>query len=249
MRLRGRRILISGAASGIGLAVTERFISEGATVGLIDVNEHGLETVAARLGSGVAWRKADVSDEAAVESAVSALADELGGLNGLVNAAGVDLQTPLEETSVKDWDRLFEINVRGPFLLCRAAMPYLRASGDATIVNVASGAGLQPISGRSGYCASKAGLVMLGKALAIEAAPGVRVNSVCPGAIDTPMLRSSYESAENEEAAIQRIRERYLLRRVGDPRELADAVLYLTSAESSFVTGIALAVDGGRTFH
>jgi len=116
-------------------------------------------------------------------------------------------------------------------------------------VNIASAAALKPVAGRTGYCASKAGLVMLGKALAMEAAPEVRVNSVCPGAIDTPLLRGSYENDENPGAVLQAITDRYLMRRIGDVDEVADAVLYLTSDESTFVTGTALAVDGGRTFH
>lgn len=255
MRLSRRRVLISGAASGIGLAVAERFVAEGAAVAMVDHDEQQLRTAAQAVGNASAvggrvfWQTADVSDEDAVEVAVEHLAGQLGGLDGLVNAAGVDLAGPLETLSVAAWDRLFAVNLRGPFLLCRAALPRLRMSGDATIVNVSSGAGLQPIAGRSGYCASKAGLVMFGKALAMEAAPSVRVNSVCPGAIDTPLLRSAYEESNDPEAALQAIRERYLLSRIGEPREVAEAILYLSSKESSFVTGTTIAVDGGRTFH
>lgn len=249
MRLRGRRILISGAASGIGLAVARRFAEEGAAVGMVDVDEEGLRTAAAGLDERTFWRCLDVSDEQAVGAVVTDLVGKLGGLDGLVNAAGVDLPSAVEGTSVEDWDRLFGVNLKGPFLLCRAALPHLRDSGNATIVNISSGAGLQPIAGRSGYCASKAGLIMFGKALAMEAAPEVRVNSVCPGAVDTPLMRSSYEGADDPDGALRAIRERYLLRRIGTPEELADAVLYLSSSESSFVTGVSLAVDGGRTFH
>src|SRR5690606_10723513 len=154
----------------------------------------------------------------------------------------------VEDTAVESWDRLFAVNLRGPFLLCRAALPHLRRVEKAAIVNVASGAGLLPVADRSGYCASKAALVMFGKALALEAAP-VRVNSVCPGAIDTPLLATSYEGAPDPDATLAAIRARYALKRIGEAHEVADAVLFLMGSESSYVTGAALAVDGGRTFH
>lgn len=254
MRLDGYRVLVSGAASGIGLAVCQRFVAEGASVALVDVAQEALDAAADGLegraspGAVVTRYVADVSDELAATEAVARAARDMEGLDGVVNCAGIDLTGGVEATTVADWDRLFAVNLRGPFLLCRAALPHLRHSSRPSIVNVASGAGLLPVANRSAYCASKAGLVMFSKALALEAAP-VRVNAVCPGAIDTPLLRTSYEGAEDPASALQAIRDRYALREIGDASDVANAALYLISSESSFVTGTALAVDGGRTFH
>lgn len=249
MRLVGRRVLITGAASGIGRATADLFVREGAGVALIDRDAPALE--AARAGCGAAAAlPADVADGEAVERVVAQAARSLGGLDGVVNCAGIDLVAPLSETGPADWARVLAVNLTGPYLVCRAALPRLEAAGGGTIVNVASGAALRPLGDRSAYCASKAGLVMFGKALAIEvAAAGIRVNAVCPGIVDTPMFRASFEAAADPAAALEAIKDRYAIRRVAEPVEIARAVLFLTSTESSYVTGAALAVDGGRTFH
>ena len=159
--------------------------------------------------------------------------------------AGVAASLPIRETSLDDWNRVMAINLTGPFLVCREAMPFLDASEAATIVNVSSASALMPVNKSLGpYAASKSGLIALSKAMAYELAPRIRVNVVCPGAIDTPMLFGSIrEMAKDPE------RSPYSLLRVADPSEIADAILYLTSDESSYVTGSALAVDGGRSFH
>jgi NAD(P)-dependent dehydrogenase (short-subunit alcohol dehydrogenase family) len=244
MRLAGRRVLITGAASGIGRATAELFAQEGAALALVDRHAAGGEA------GGHVTLTADVADESAVRRVVAEAVSALGGLDGVVNSAGVDLLSPLGDTGPADWAHVLAVNLTGPYLVCRAALPALRAAGGGTIVNVASGAALRPLPNRTAYCASKAGLVMFGKSLAIEAAAdNVRVNAVCPGIVDTPMFRASVERAADPEAELERIKDRYVIRRVAEPIEIARAVLYLTSAESSFVTGAALAVDGGRTFH
>ncbi len=253
MRLAGRRILVTGAASGIGRATAELFAQEGAALALVDRHGERLEAARAacrgRAAPAVALQ-ADVTDATQVARTVTAAAAALGGLDGVVNSAGADLLAPLGETGLEDWRRILDVNLTGPFLVCRAALPLLRAAGGGTIVNVASGAALRPLAHRTAYCAAKAGLVMFGKALALEAAAdGIRVNAVCPGIVDTPMFRASYESAPDPAAALEQIKDRYAMRRVARPIEIAQAVLYLTGPESSFVTGVALAVDGGRTFH
>ncbi len=253
MRLEGRRVLVTGAASGIGRATAELFAREGAALALVDRDAAGLET--ARVAcQGPAGRylalPADVGAAAEVERAVAEAARVLGGLDGVVNSAGVDLLAPLVETDLADWARALAVNLTGPFLVCRAALPALRAAGGGTIVNIASGAALRPLPMRTAYCASKAGLVMFGKALAIEAAAdGIRVNAVCPGIVDTPMFRASFEGTADPAAELAAIKDRYAIGRVAEPVEIAHAVLYLSCAESSYVTGSALAVDGGRTFH
>ncbi|MES2533476.1 MAG: SDR family NAD(P)-dependent oxidoreductase [Pseudomonadota bacterium] len=250
----GQRFVISGGASGIGLAVARLALQRGARVGLLDRDADALAAAARSLGDGdannVITLHCDVADADAVNSAIADAAERLGGIDALVNSAGIDLLAPLEDMQDADWARVLAVNLTGPMLLCRAALPHLRSAGGGTIVNVSSGAGLSPLPNRTAYCAAKAGVIMFGKALAIEAAPdGIRVNAVCPGAIDTPLFRTSYENAPDPAAALEAIRQRYALRRIAQPEEVAEAVLYLSSAASSYVTGTALAVDGGRTFH
>lgn len=249
--LKGRRIVITGAAAGIGLASVNRFVGEGASVAALDRDGEALSHLKARLpGASVEIFQVDVTDADGVVRAVDNAARALGGIDGLVNAAGIDLVADIEGMQLADWNRVIAVNLTGPMLVMQAAYPHLRAAGGGTIVNVSSGAGLVPLKNRMAYCASKAGLQMAAKALAIEAAAfGIRVNTVCPGAVDTALLRSTVDAETDPQAAYEAVRARYALRRIAAPEEIAAAILWLTSAESSYVTGTALAVDGGRTFH
>ena len=242
--LAGRRILITGAAKGIGRATLLRFAREGAAVFALD---HDAVALAALDAPG---RAVDVSDAAAVTRAVAEAAGQLGAIDGVVNAAGIDLVAEFGAMALDDWSRVLAVNLTGPMLVMQAAYPHLQAAGGGTIVNVSSAAGLSPIQHRTAYCASKAALQMASKALAMEAAAfGIRVNAVCPGAVETSLFRSSIDSAVDPAAAYDAVRARYALRRVAEPEEIASAILWLTSSQSSYVTGVALAVDGGRTFH
>lgn len=240
-RLAGRRILVTGGASGIGAAIGRRFAEEGARVALLDRAPMPQATIGIRC---------DLLDAASVAPAVRRAAEALGGLDGVVNAAGVDLMRPLETMTDAEWTQVIGVNLTAPMLVCRAALPAMREAGRGTIVAIASGAALRPLPERTAYCAAKAGVVMFCKSLSIElAADSIRVNAICPGIIDTPMWRASWEGAAEPEAELARILDRYVIRRVGQPEEIAAAALFLTSEESSYMTGTALAVDGGRTFH
>jgi NAD(P)-dependent dehydrogenase (short-subunit alcohol dehydrogenase family) len=251
-RLRGRRILLAGGAAGIGLETARSALQEGAAVALIDRRPDALASAKAALqpAGKVICLAADVTDADAVERAVSAAAEALGGIDGVVNCAAIDFIKPLVDTSLAEWQALMSVNMTGPMLVCRAAIPAMIAAGGGAIVNIASGAALMPLEGRTAYCASKAGLVMFGKALAIELAPHhIRVNSVCPGAVDTELYRSALKGGGEDGPEVAAIRARYLLKRLGTTAEIAAAILFLLSEESSFVTGTTLAVDGGRSFH
>jgi NAD(P)-dependent dehydrogenase (short-subunit alcohol dehydrogenase family) len=251
LKLQGRRIIITGAGSGIGKAIAARFLKEGARVGLIDFNPSTLRQAADDLGAGVATATADVSDEAAVKIAVDRLAEALGGLDGVVNSAGIDLLRPFADMPSSEWSKVMAVNLNGPFHICQAALPHMRKAGkNGTIVNIASAAGLRPLDHRTAYCASKAGLVMFTKALAMDlSADDIRVNVICPGIIESPLFRASYENAPDPQAELAKIIDRYVIKRVGRPEDIADAAVFLSCAESSYVTGTALAVDGGRSFH
>lgn len=245
-----RRVLVTGGASGIGLAVAQLAVAQDAQVVLLDRDAAMLQTSVAALGPAVHALPCDVADSTAVRQAVDRAAALMGGLDTVVNAAGVDAMADIEQLDDALWERTLAVNLGGPMRVCRAAVPHLRAAGGGSIVNLSSAAGLSPLPGRSAYCASKAGLQMLGKALAMELAQwNIRVNAVCPGAVDTPLFRTSYEDAADPEAALDAIRARYALRRVAEPAEVASAVWYLCSPGASYITGVALAVDGGRSYH
>jgi NAD(P)-dependent dehydrogenase (short-subunit alcohol dehydrogenase family) len=240
-RLAGRRILVTGAGSGIGRATAELFVRAGARVAGLD--RHLPADLAD--GSELLACIADITAPQDVERAVQQVVYTLGGIDGVVNAAGIANTDWADAISLEDWRRVIDVNLTGTFNVSRTCLPHLRAAGAGTIVNLASGQGLQPFKQRSAYAASKAGVIAFSKCIAMEWAPLVRVNTICPGAVDTPMVRGGY----SPEALREQVGPRCALERIGEPREIALAALYLSSAESSFVTGIVLAVDGGRSYH
>lgn len=245
-RLAGRRIIVTGAASGIGAATARLFAQEGAKLALFDIQREKLAAVAADTGGEPIT--IDLVDEAAIAPAVERAAAAMGGIDGLVNCAGVVGGAPLGEMEPAIWHQTIAVNLNAPYLICRAALPHLQASGAATIVNIASGQGLLPNGpGVSAYAASKAGLIAFTKALASELAPAIRANSIAPGIVNTPLVEEVLGNYANpDDAPFVR---QYALQRVARPEELAEAILFLTSDASSYVTGTVLAVDGGRTFH
>ncbi|MGM7698935.1 SDR family NAD(P)-dependent oxidoreductase [Microbacterium sp. A84] len=243
-RLRGRRILVTGAASGMGRAIAERFAAEGAALALLDIDASGVEKVAAQ-SSALAIR-ADLRNLGEIDEAVSAAAQHMGGLDGVVNAAGVLIARSLAETDESVWDPTLEINLRAPIQLCRAAQPHLQRAGAATIVNLASVGGMRPYRNQTAYAASKGGLIAATKVMAAELGPSIRANVLSPGAIDTPMTRELFRGNDAHRSATI---ERLTLRRMGTPQEIAGAALFLSSADSAFVTGVVLSVDGGISWH
>jgi len=190
VRLRGRRVLVTGAASGIGLATARLFRGEGAGVAMLDRDEAALAKASV---DGAVPLRCDVADEGQVRAAVAEAASALGGLDGVVNSAGIDLMRPFEQMTAAEWAAVMAVGLTGPMLVCHAALPAMKQAGRGTIVNIASGAALRPLEQRTAYCAAKAGLVMFGKTLAVDlAAYRIRVNAICPGIIDTPLFRSSW---------------------------------------------------------
>ncbi len=245
-KLGKRRIIITGAASGIGRATAELFAAEGATLALIDRDAEPLDQVARAIGAHAF--ALDLADREALRDAVRAAAAAMGGIDGVVNCAGIAGSMPLDALDEDRWDSFVAINLTAPYLLCRAALPFLRDAGDATIVNIASGQALLPnVPGIAAYASTKAGLTTFTKALAAELSPAIRANVVAPGIVNTPMVQSvlgGYADPDDAPFVAQ-----YAMKRVARPEELARAILFLSCADSSYVTGTVLAVDGGRTFH
>jgi NAD(P)-dependent dehydrogenase (short-subunit alcohol dehydrogenase family) len=240
-------MVITGAARGIGRAVASRCIGEGARVVLVDLDAETDGTVTRELGAE-AGLVADVTHGAGVADAIAAATETLGGLDGLINNAGIPMAGAVHDLGEDDWDRVLAVDLKSVYLMARAAWPHLLAAGGGAIVNTGSIAGMWGTEGQAGYAAAKAGTIMLTKCLALDGAPnGIRANCVSPGFTRTPMLEAYFAAQGDPEHAESAIGARVPLGRLGHPADLADAFVYLASDEASWVTGTNLVVDGGVT--
>jgi NAD(P)-dependent dehydrogenase (short-subunit alcohol dehydrogenase family) len=238
--LEGRVALVTGAARGIGRAIALRLAEEGAAVAVADLDADGARKVAGELSGRSLALSGDVSQERDANALIDRAVAELGGLDVLVNNAGVWVIKTLEETTPEEWDRQNAINLRGTYLMCRRAIPALRR-GPGCIVNIASMAGIRFTVQHVAYAASKAGVIATTRDLAVELAQdGIRVNAVAPGPIDTRGLDQGM-SAEQRAA----FNARFLLGRIGQPEDIANAVAFLASPRASYITGALLPVTGG----
>jgi NAD(P)-dependent dehydrogenase (short-subunit alcohol dehydrogenase family) len=247
----GRRVLVTGAGSGIGRATALQAAAGGAELFLVGRRAEALEEAAeaCRGAGGQAHTLAlDLTGDEAPER-LSAEVDAKGGvLHLLVQSAAQAFSGSVEETAPEDWDRLLAINLTAPYRVARALLPALRRAEAAAIVNVASTLALGAIPRAAAYCASKGGLVQLTRAMALDLADqGIRVNAVCPGAVDTPMLRVDRGDGLSADERVGRLAAIHPLRRVGKPEEIARLILHLGSGEAGFTTGVAWPVDGGMT--
>ena len=246
MRMKGKVVLVTGAGSGIGRATAQRLSAEGARVACADVTMEGAvetaRTISTAGGEAVAIAT-DVTDEAACAQMMEKTLERFGRLTTLINSAGVRSDLPEPIPGPREWRRVVDVNLTGTYLASRAALAALRASGAGSITNLASIFGLVGGSTSAAYAASKGAIVNLTRQLAINWAPGVRVNCVCPGVIETPMTAA----LRQDPTWAQEVLKRYPLGRFGHADEIAAAILYLASDEAAFVTGAALPVDGGYT--
>jgi NAD(P)-dependent dehydrogenase (short-subunit alcohol dehydrogenase family) len=251
MRFENKIVAVTGAAVGIGRAAALAFAREGGAVALVDKDPSRGEVAAREIaGEGyiIEFVSGDVSSEADVRRVVEHVANRWGRLDVLVNNAGIYRQGDVTQTATEDWERIIAVNLTGAFLFTRYAVPVMVSHGGGVIVNVASEAGLVGIRGQVAYNVSKAGMIALTRSCAVDLAEkGVRVNCVCPGTTDTPLVREAVGRAPDPAAARRRLEEIRPLNRLGTPDEIASAILYLASSEAGYATGAILSIDGGYT--
>jgi NAD(P)-dependent dehydrogenase (short-subunit alcohol dehydrogenase family) len=249
MRFDNKTVLVTGAARGIGAGIAEGFLEAGAAVAMLDWNGPEVEAKAAsfqRLGRVLAV-VGDVSNEAQVEAAIERTAGEFGRLDVLVNNAGIEVVGTLPEYTSADWDRQVGVNLKGVFLCSKYALPHLRKQR-GSIVNISSVHAFVSYPGTSAYDASKAGVLALTRTLALDhGRDGIRVNAICPGYIDTPMLSDWLATLPDPAENMRQVLRFHPLGRIGVPRDIANAVLFLASDLASFITGATLVVDGAMT--
>jgi NAD(P)-dependent dehydrogenase (short-subunit alcohol dehydrogenase family) len=247
LRLSGKTALITGAGSGIGRACALAFAREGARVALVGRRKDRLEKVAKEMGEAEVF-SADISNKEKVDLLVREASARLGSLNILLNNAGVLVPGTAESISEEDWDRTFEVNVRGLWLLSRAVLPHMRKAGGGSIINMSSVLGLVGARNRAAYSASKGAVTMLTKCMALDhAADKIRVNCICPAFVETELTSDFITNAPDPAAALRDRINLHPIGRLGQPQDVAGMAIYLASDESSWVTGAAFTVDGGFT--
>lgn len=243
--------MVTGGASGIGFAIAERFAEEGASVAVLDCEPNPGQAACRQIrkaGGTCEFFHADVACESDVIRALEEATQRFHGVDHLVNNAGMVLVKGVEDCTVAEWDRVIAVNLKSVFLTVKYALPWLRRSTQPSVVNIGSVSSFIGQQRTPAYVASKGGVLLLSKALALDLAPdGIRVNCVCPGITDTPMFRFHLNTTPDPERTLADRLNRVPLRRPLAPREIADAVLYLAGSESSGITGTSIIVDAGYT--
>jgi NAD(P)-dependent dehydrogenase (short-subunit alcohol dehydrogenase family) len=249
-RMAGRRVVLTGAAANIGAAAADLLVAEGASLVIGDIDPRAGDTVdrIAATGGRVSFVLTDVSDAESMQRLFHAAATVLGGIDVIINNAGVQRSSPITEMSEADWDLHMSVNARSCFLAAKYGVPYLREGMSPAIVNMASVGGFKAPAGLSAYSASKGAIIAFTRTLASELGPeGIRVNCVAPGWVDTPFNDPIVSHMGGRAAQEEAVRAGVPLQRQGRPVEIAEAFLYLASEASSFVTGHALVIDGGSS--
>jgi len=250
MKLKGKSVLITGAASGIGRAAALLFAEEGAKLTLMDINPAGSKVTeqARAKGAEADFAKSDVSKSVDWDNAVKLVLAKHGRIDVLYNNAGIGMYRPFLETSEEDWDRVQDADLKSVFLGCRRVIPEMITGGGGVVVNTASEIGISGARNYTAYCAAKGGVVQITRALALEFGErNIRVNCLCPGVTDTPLLAQGINRAPDPDARRRFLAQEVPLKRLGKPEEIAKGALFLACDDSSFMNGATLVVDGGAT--
>lgn len=251
MRLANRAALITGAGSGIGRASALRFADEGARVIVVDWNPQGgseTEALIRARGGEATFVQADVSQDADVRRAVDTTVSTYGALHILYNNAGIQVFGTLPNTSEADWYKVMDVNLKGMYLACKYAIPHMVAQGGGSIICTSSALGLVGDPDLPAYGATKGGILAMVKSMAqAHGRQGIRVNAICPGDVETPILTEFFDYQPDPAEARRKVANEYALGRIAQPEEVANVALFLASDESSFVTGTYIVVDGGLT--
>jgi NAD(P)-dependent dehydrogenase (short-subunit alcohol dehydrogenase family) len=252
-RLEGKVAVITGAGSGMGRATAEAYAREGAAVGVLDVNgDAAAEVAAAIVGEGgrALALATDVTDDAQVRGAMAAVIAEFGDITVLYNNAGIGSTGSVDVAEEDDWDRCFDINVKGTYFCSRAVVPSMLVAGGGSIINQASVAALVGIPNFAAYCAAKGAVAALTRSMSTDLAPrGIRVNAIAPGTVYTPLMEPmlTARGGGDLQKGLQMTLTKYPIGRLGDVTDIAQAALFLASDESAFATGAVFAIDGGMT--
>ena len=249
-KLSGKVAIITGAGSGIGRATALLFSEEGAKIVVADISKEGGEETVRLIkehGRGATYIKTDITKSDEVKAMVEKTIKTYGKIDILCNNAGISPAGKVTDISEEEWDEALNINLKGVFLCSKHALPHMISARSGVIINIASTFGLVAFPDKAAYCASKAGVVLLTKEMALDYAPNIRVNCICPGAVHTPMYDRLLAKLKDPEQALKEELKWYPLGRLAKPEEIAKAALYLASEDSSYVTGTALIIDGGWT--
>jgi NAD(P)-dependent dehydrogenase (short-subunit alcohol dehydrogenase family) len=249
--LEGRVAIVTGGGMGIGEGIARELAAAGAAVVVSDVNDDAGEKTASELkeaGAMATYVHCDTSKENEVKALIEATVQEFGKLDLMVNNAGLGIFKSVTEATVEEFDRAIAVNLRGPFLCMKHAAAPMREAGGGSIVNIASVHSVQNVGGTAPYAASKGGVAALTRAAAIDLAPdNIRVNAICPGWTDTPLVRGIFDAADDPEAARKEVEDRQLLKRLGTPKDIGQAAAFLAGDGSSYMTGSLVFVDNGMT--
>ena len=247
MRLEGKKAVVTGAAAGIGRETARRFAEEGAQVVVSDIDAAQAEVAAAEIDGGRAIA-ADVTDQGQVDALIAQAIAAMGGLDILVNNAGIPMLGTVETLAEGDWDRELDVNLKSIYRTGRAVWPHFKDQGHGVILNTASIAGLTGSAGQASYGAAKAGVINLTRCMAIDGAHiPIRVNCICPGFIETPMLLDYLAGQDDPPAARAQVDAMHPLGGIGRPSDIAGGFVYLASDDAAWITGTALIIDGGLT--
>jgi NAD(P)-dependent dehydrogenase (short-subunit alcohol dehydrogenase family) len=250
MKFKDKTAIVTGAAKGIGWGVAKVFSQEGAKVVVVDWDaENGVKTAQelCAVGGEAIFVKCDVSDEEQVKAMIDKTIETYGRIDILVNNAGIGVYKRITDATSEDWDRCLDVNLKGQFLCSRYAIPHMQKAGKGAIINISSVHSFQTVNGAGPYAASKGGITALTRSMAIDYGPTIRVNSIAPGWVLTPLIQGIFDSYPDPAGQQRAVEQRQVMKRIGRPEDIGYAAAFLASDEADFITGTQLFVDGGLT--